>query len=146
MGTGSSCSCARKQFNPVVILTTNMRPKKRGHLNGGSSLYIWKGGIVVQDITNKIEQPTASRILHHIRRSQLFMMNVDTIIITGKIAPTGKTWLCNELNKLGHRAIEITGLLYPFVTYKDNDNHVLVDTEQRQCLIILNHRLPAVFA
>lgn len=47
-----------------------------------------------------------------------------TYIVCGKIGPTGKTWLCNELRKAGHTAIEISEGLVNFVNYCDDENHM----------------------
>jgi hypothetical protein len=45
-------------------------------------------------------------------------------IICGKGGPTGKSWLCNELKKAGHTAIEISEGINRFVDYHDNENHM----------------------
>lgn len=63
-----------------------------------------------------------------------------TYIICGKPGPTGKTWLCNELQKAGHNAVEISEAIVQFVSYHDNENHMLnngFDT----VIIILNKPL-----
>lgn len=72
-------------------------------------------------------------------------IDIDTIIITGKNGPTGKTWLRYELNARGYNVVEITEAIYPLVNYSDDDNHVIVDESQHLCLIVLNHRLPMKF-
>lgn len=50
-----------------------------------------------------------------------------TYIICGKNGPTGKTWLCDELKRLGHNAIEVSGGLNDLVDYRDNENHLRND-------------------
>lgn len=46
-------------------------------------------------------------------------------VICGRSGPTGKTWLCNELRKAGHDAVEISEALVGLVSYRDDKNHVL---------------------
>lgn len=48
-----------------------------------------------------------------------------TYIILGKSGPTGKTWLWNELKKLGLNAIEISEEINFLVSYEDGQNHYL---------------------
>lgn len=62
-----------------------------------------------------------------------------TFIITGKIGPTGKTWLTNKLRESGYTAIEITDQLYTLVDYTFPDrNAVHFDRINRTAVIVLN--------
>jgi len=65
-----------------------------------------------------------------------------TYIIFGSGGPTGKTYLCNQLQQMGCNAIELSEDVASVLAYRDNDNHFLV-YEANQCVvIILNKRLP----
>ena len=91
---------------------------------------------------DEVRNLSASGILHHIRHSQDIIMNTKLCIVTGKNGPTGKSWLTRELNEYGFNAIELSESIYPFVQYKDDDNHVIVNHWQDYVLIVLNRRLP----
>ena len=65
-----------------------------------------------------------------------------TIIITGRVGPTGKTWLCNELTKLNYRAVENTQLTMSMMLKDDGHNHVFLDDKIKQVVIVLNEILP----
>lgn len=67
--------------------------------------------------------------------------NEYVFIILGKSGPTGKTWLKEQITKLGFKAFEITDSLYPFVGYHDSQNHYTVDESEKQVTIILNETL-----
>lgn len=65
----------------------------------------------------------SSEILNY--AAQRAVMGYDPCyIICGKGGPTGKSWLCNELRKAGHTAIEISEGINRFVDYRDNENHM----------------------
>lgn len=61
-----------------------------------------------------------------------------TFIIMGKPGPTGKTRLCDNLNKAGFKAFEVSEYLTGMVEYLDNENHYLVDETHKTVTIILN--------
>ena len=67
-----------------------------------------------------------------------------TYIICGKPGPTGKTWLCTELQKAGHNAVEISEGLFNFVDYRDDLNHMLNDGFG-VVIIILNKPIDAMW-
>lgn len=62
-------------------------------------------------------------------------------IILGKPGPTGKTWLVDRLVSRGYNALEISGDLYLLVDYPTITNHVIVDHERKQVVIVLNQLL-----
>ena len=64
-----------------------------------------------------------------------------TFIIMGKTGPTGKTRLCDNLNKAGFKAFEVSEHLTGMVEYPDNENHYLVDETHKTVTIILNRRV-----
>jgi hypothetical protein len=99
------------------------------------SLYIF-GEVFMDDLKNN----TNESILHHIKHSWK-LKDGYTFIITGKIGPTGKSWLKRALIAQGYRAIEITGSLYSLVEYTDNKNHFIVDEYEKTVLIVLNRRV-----
>lgn len=63
-----------------------------------------------------------------------------TFIICGKGGPTGKSWLCNELKKAGHIAIEISEGINRFVSYDDDQNH-MCEAGFNQVVVVLNKRI-----
>ena len=80
---------------------------------------------------------TASIICREIIKDQT--LKDYTVIITGKLGPTGKTTLCRLLVNAGINAIEISELLYTNVVYLlENDNMVTIDDENKIVLVILN--------
>lgn len=90
------------------------------------------------------ENPTPREIYDAITRHKIGDVKTKTYIITGKVGPTGKTWLWNELRRSGHKAIEITEQLGPFVTYNDDRNHCVEVGLGNAVLIILNKPLQKV--
>ena len=84
-------------------------------------------------------------IRHHIRHSRLLNMNHYTYLITGKVGPTGKTWLHKQLTALGYSSIEIPQEIYQWSNFHDNRNHFIVDESRNAVLIVLNRPLPMEF-
>ena len=76
-----------------------------------------------------------------INSTKLFDPKEYTYIITGRIGPTGKTWLCNALRSNGLNAVEITELVYDIVNYNDNRNHFRRDVANKMCVIVLNKEI-----
>ena len=72
------------------------------------------------------------------KRSMLY--GKATFIICGKGGPTGKSWLCNELKKAGHIAIEISEGINRFVSYDDDRNH-MCEMGFNQVVVVLNKRI-----
>lgn len=66
-----------------------------------------------------------------------------TIVITGKNGPTGKTNLCNQLNELGFKAIELNRDLniFDFIDFKEDKNRLLIDVNQKFIFVILNKNI-----
>ena len=62
-------------------------------------------------------------------------------IIMGRPGPTGKTTLCKKLREHGYNAFELSEELAPFVDYRDDRNHYLMDRANKKMLIILNKPL-----
>lgn len=62
-------------------------------------------------------------------------------IITGRPGPTGKTFMREQLAKNGYKAIEISEDIFDLVTYKDEENHYIVDHTKKQMVIVLNRPL-----
>lgn len=80
---------------------------------------------------------SASYIFNEIKSSPF--LKDYTFIITGKIGPTGKTWLTDKLRESGYNAIEITNQLYTLVDYTFPDrNAVHFDRINRTAVIVLN--------
>lgn len=63
-----------------------------------------------------------------------------TFIICGKPGPTGKTWLRNQLRALGWNAVELPMDATPFITYNDDENHIIQDNFENIVVVILNER------
>ena len=61
-----------------------------------------------------------------------------TYIILGKTGATGKTTLCEELNRNGYKAFEISESIFNQVHYTDDNNHYIVDRLRKQVVIVLN--------
>ena len=76
-----------------------------------------------------------------INSANLFDSKEYTYIITGRIGPTGKTWLCNELRSNGLNAVEITELMYDIVNYNGNYNHFRLDVDNKVFVIVLNKEI-----
>lgn len=80
-----------------------------------------------------------SRILDALtNHSRATEMASYVYVVIGKIGLTGKSWLVDRLRSRGLTAMEIMPELYLMVNYQDNDNHVFVDHERKQVLIVLN--------
>lgn len=62
-------------------------------------------------------------------------------IILGRTGPTGKTWLCDKLKASGYNAVELSEMIYNFVSYEDSDNHYLFDYDNGITIVILNRHL-----
>lgn len=86
---------------------------------------------------NDSEKLTPAKILEGISKL-LLNSNEYTYIVLGRIGPTGKTWICDQLRKLGYSAFEISEDICWLVHYIDNKNHVRIDENQKVCTIILN--------
>ena len=63
-----------------------------------------------------------------------------TYIITGKVGPTGKSWLCRELKSRGYNALEINESLTAFchMEFHDDYNHYIINEREKLMIIILN--------
>ena len=81
-------------------------------------------------------------ILKYIMRHNKINRNDWTINITGRIGPTGKTWLCNELVKAGYKAKELSQFTMARLLSDDGMNHVIVDEDVKQVVVVLNEILP----
>lgn len=68
------------------------------------------------------------------------LLNSDeyTYIVLGRVGPTGKTWLCKQLHKLGYSAFEISEDMGRLVSCIDDENHVRIDEYRKVCVIVLN--------
>ena len=84
---------------------------------------------------------TNEGILSHIKRSWKLNNDKYLFIITGKVGPTGKSWLKKELITQDYNAVEISGSLYSLVEYTDDKNHFIVDEYEKTVLIVLNRNL-----
>lgn len=60
-------------------------------------------------------------------------------IIMGRIGPTGKTWITQELKRLGLDAVEITENVSGRIFYKYDENFVSWNEENKVCVISLCH-------
>jgi hypothetical protein len=81
-------------------------------------------------------------ILKYIIRHDKVKRDTFTILITGRVGPTGKTWLCNELCKIGYKAMEMSPLFHSLRMKDDGVNHVVVDDSVDQVIVVLNEILP----
>lgn len=81
-------------------------------------------------------------ILKHIMKSSEIKKSDYYIIITGRVGPTGKTWLCQELLKCGYRAYELSPVFYSIHVNDDGANHMFIDEHLKQVVIVLNEILP----
>ena len=91
---------------------------------------------------NKFNNVNTLEILKRILRDNKIRRETCTIIITGRVGPTGKTWLCNELIKKGYRAMEMSPLFHSLNLKDDGTNHVVVDDGMDQVIVVLNEILP----
>lgn len=66
-----------------------------------------------------------------------------TYIITGKIGPTGKSWLYRQLNSRGYNVIDLNESLmrYCHIEFDDSRNHYVINEIEKLMVIILNERL-----
>lgn len=80
---------------------------------------------------------TPAKILEGISKL-LLNSNEYTYIVLGRVGPTGKTWLCDQLRKLGYSAFEISEDIWGLVSYIDDENHVRIDEYRKVCVIVLN--------
>ena len=88
------------------------------------------------------KHPTSSREILSYADQRAKLYGEATFVICGKGGPTGKSWLCNELRKAGHTAIEISEGINRFVTYDDDNNH-MGEMGFNQVIIVLNKPLNA---
>lgn len=82
--------------------------------------------------------PEPNKILEHILTKHAMFHR--TYVIMGRSGPTGKTWLCNELNTKGFNAVELAENTFDLVEYNDNRNHYRV--YENHAVIVLNQILP----
>ncbi len=85
--------------------------------------------------TNASPSRILDALLNHNRAME---MDSYIYIVIGKPGPTGKTWLVDRLRSRGLTAIEIMPELNLMVNYLDDRNHVFLDHENHQVLIVLN--------
>lgn len=83
---------------------------------------------------------TPELILHHICREQERIAKDRTYIIMGRTGPTGKTWLCGQLNNRGFKAIELSEHVYDLVDYPTDRNHYRICGDVG--IVVLNQTLP----
>lgn len=81
-------------------------------------------------------------ILKYIIRHDKVKRDTFTILITGRVGPTGKTWLCTELCKYGYKAMEMSPRFYSLQVKDDGVNYVIVDDSVDQVIVVLNEILP----
>ena len=91
---------------------------------------------------NKINSVNTLDILKYIIRHNEINRDAFTIIITGRVGPTGKTWLCKELCNKGYRAMEMSPMVHSLMINNDGVNHVIVDEGVKQVIVVLNEILP----
>ena len=96
-------------------------------------------------ILRKYGRLSPSRILEYFAKDSFFHVLCEntswTFIVLGRGGPTGKSWLCRELQNLGFTAIELSESILPLVEYRDNGNHVIADGRNNAVIIVLNHSL-----
>lgn len=80
---------------------------------------------------------TPAKILEGISKL-LLDSNEYAYIVLGRVGPTGKTWLCDQLHKLGYSAFEISEDIWGLVSYINDENHVRIDEYRKVCVIVLN--------
>lgn len=87
---------------------------------------------------------TAEQILNLLVERNFYrkygLVNNPTYIIMGRTGPTGKSWLCHELNAAGRLAFEIAEETCCLVEYMDDRNRVIANTDH--IVVILNETLP----
>ena len=75
-----------------------------------------------------------------------------TFIIFGNSGPTGKSWLTKELNSRGYTAFELSEdirqwlwkWLWAWFENNDDENHCIINSFDKQVIIILNKPLSNV--
>lgn len=80
-------------------------------------------------------------IFEHIVKGRIKDAENYTYIILGKVGPTGKSRLCEELRNKGFNAFEITESIFNLVEYNDDKNHLIVDPYRKHVVIVLNRSL-----
>ena len=90
----------------------------------------------------KINNVNPLDILKRIMRDDTIKRDTFVIIITGRVGPTGKTWLCKELRDKGYRAMEMSPLFHSLNLKDDGVNHVIIDDCTDQVIVVLNEILP----
>lgn len=83
---------------------------------------------------------TPSVILNLICREVKDFSTKRTYIIMGRGGPTGKSWLCEKLNSMGFKAIELSENIYDLVDYATDQNHYRICDDVG--IIVLNQILP----
>lgn len=63
------------------------------------------------------------------------------IIVMGRVGPTGKSYLTEQLRSAGYDAVEISEMTAGLVDYPDFENHYICDLDSKTTIIILNHYL-----
>lgn len=91
---------------------------------------------------NRLNNANTLDILKYIIRHDKVKRDTFTILITGRIGPTGKSWLCNELCKIGYKAMEMSPFFHSLQMRDDGVNHVVVDDSTNQVIVVLNEILP----
>ena len=81
-------------------------------------------------------------IFRHFTSNDKFTSGDYLFLVLGKPGPTGKTWLTQKLKERRCQVAELSEELMPFLSYKDNFNHIIVDDLEKQVVIILNRPLP----
>ena len=96
-------------------------------------------------ILKKYGNLSPSAILRYFTTDTFFeVLSEDTpwaFVILGRPGPTGKTWLCRELQGRGFTAIELSESISLLVDYRDNGNHVVMNDVNKTIVIVLNHSL-----
>lgn len=81
---------------------------------------------------------SVGEILHHIRAVG---RKECTYLIDGRIGPTGKTWLCNQLNESGFKAYEVEEEMWTMYIHRDRSNCYQY-LPGNVVIVILNEYLP----
>ena len=86
--------------------------------------------------------PSVNKILRHIMYDKFGDAKERTYVIMGPAGPTGKTWLCTELNAHGFNAIELSEDIFQLVEYlHTEENYVIRKDWTKHTVIILNRRI-----
>ena len=62
-------------------------------------------------------------------------------VVLGRPGPTGKSWITRKLKEIGCDAVEISELVYRYISYTDYENSYIFDSTNKICTIILNNWL-----